>query len=90
MERIASRKVHFAPLIRQQKAIERLLREGRVRNVTEFMREAIDYYLDTLGRPSLSEQARQMAAEHEGHASSESLQSASLMQHVSMQSDEDW
>jgi len=44
--------------------MQRLLREGRYRNVTHFVRTAIDYYLDRLGRPPLAEQARQMAEDH--------------------------
>jgi Arc/MetJ-type ribon-helix-helix transcriptional regulator len=61
MRGIARRKVHFAPLTRQQKEINRLLRARRFRNVTEFMRAAIDHYLDSVGRPPLSQQARQQA-----------------------------
>jgi Arc/MetJ-type ribon-helix-helix transcriptional regulator len=44
--------------------MRKLLREGRYRNVTHFVRTAIDHYLDRLGRPSLSDQARQMAEDH--------------------------
>ena len=61
MERIAEKKVHFAPLGRQEREIKKLLKRGRYRNVTHFMRLAIDYYLDRLDRPGLSQQARQMA-----------------------------
>ena len=45
--------------------MKKLLREGRYRNVTQFVRTAIDYYLDRLGRPPLSEQARQMGEDFE-------------------------
>jgi Arc/MetJ-type ribon-helix-helix transcriptional regulator len=64
MSEIAKRKLHFAPLARQQKEIQRLLRAGRHRNVTELLRAALDHYLDNLGRPSLAEQARQMADDY--------------------------
>ena len=65
MERAADRKIHFAPFRRQEQQIKRLLRTGHYRNVTHFMRAAIDSYLERLGRPSLVEQARQMAADHQ-------------------------
>lgn len=58
---IARHKLHVAPLAHQEKAIQRLIREGRFKNVTEFVRNAIDCYLERLGRPSLVEQARMMA-----------------------------
>ncbi len=61
MERIADRKIHFAPLCRQMEAIEALLREGEARNVTELMRRALDHYFSARGRPRLEEQARQIA-----------------------------
>lgn len=63
MERIAKRKVHVAPWARQEREIRRLLREGRHRNETELVRRAIDCYLEHLGRPTLTEQARAMARE---------------------------
>jgi Arc/MetJ-type ribon-helix-helix transcriptional regulator len=90
MERIAERKLHFAPYVRQHKAIQRLLREGRFRNVTEFLRSAIDHYLDNLGRPPLSEQARQMAEELLNASEQRSESDPSLMQVSSMSSDETW
>ena len=80
MDRAASKKIHFAPYRRQQALIQRLLRDGRYRNVTHFMRSAIDDHLERLGRPSLSEQARQMAEDHErrlGRKTRASLQDAS-------------
>jgi Arc/MetJ-type ribon-helix-helix transcriptional regulator len=61
MEPAARRKLHVAPLLRQERAIRKLLREGRYRNATHFVRQAIDYYLDGIGRPTLATQARQMA-----------------------------
>jgi hypothetical protein len=65
VEPIARKKVHFAPYRRQKAAIDRLLRSHRFRDVTAFMRSAIDHYLDHLGRPSLATQARQMADDWE-------------------------
>jgi Arc/MetJ-type ribon-helix-helix transcriptional regulator len=65
MDPLAGKKVHFVPLARQDRTIRRLLREGRYRNVTQFMRCAIDHYLDRLGHPTLTEQARQMAEDFE-------------------------
>jgi Arc/MetJ-type ribon-helix-helix transcriptional regulator len=61
MDRPARRKIHVAPLARQEREMQKLVREGRYRNTTHFVRSAIDYYLDRLGRPTLAEQARQMA-----------------------------
>ncbi len=58
---IAERKIHFAPLLRQQETIDALLREGEYRNVTDLMRRALDHYFSARGRPALTEQARQMA-----------------------------
>ncbi len=49
--------------------MRKLLRERRYRNVTHFVRTAIDHYLDRLGRPSLTEQARQMADDYRKHPS---------------------
>lgn len=87
MDRIAQRKLHFAPFERQMKAIRKLLREGRHRNVTELLRAAIDHYLDAMGRPPLSEQARLMAEDHEliGHQ-----RNAEELQAPSMSFDDDW
>ena len=89
MENIADKKVHFAPFRRQHKAIRRLLREGNYRNVTHFMRCAVDHYLDRLGRPTVTQQARQMAEDfqesevvHEGDSSQ--------LQDASRQSSEEW
>ncbi len=64
MERASRKKIHIAPLVRQERAMRKLLREGRYRNVTQFVRTAIDHYLDRLGRPPLSEQARHMAEDY--------------------------
>ena len=58
---IAERKIHFAPLARQQELIDALFREGEYRNVTELMRRALDHYFSARGRPTLTEQAQQMA-----------------------------
>jgi len=63
---VSGRKLHVAPLVRQERAIRELLRTKRYRNVTHFVRTAIDYYLERLGRPTLSEQARQMAEDFRG------------------------
>ena len=86
MEAPAPRKYHFAPYRRQRAAVERLLRTGRFRNATEFMRNAIDHYLDSLGLPPLSEQARQMAEEWSGTQTSD----PGALQTSSMESDETW
>ena len=89
MDHIADRKVHFAPLARQHRAIQRLLRERKYRNVTHFMRCAIDHYLDRIGRPTLSEQARQMAEDfHQGQR--DRVDDPSLLQDASRQSSEPW
>ncbi len=93
MEPIADRKYHFAPLRRQRQEIERLLRSGRFRNATHFMRAAIDHYLDRLGRPPLAEQARQMAEDWEAQSPADqkrSAQDAAALQAPSMQSEESW
>ena len=90
MKQISHRKVHFAPLARQEKAIARLLQQGRFRNVTDFMRSAIDHYLDNLGRPPLSAQARQMAEEFEDAARAAEHKSAYTLQGTSMATDEEW
>lgn len=90
MEPIADRKYYFAPLDRQRKAIERLLKAGRHRNLTEFMRAAIDHYLDGIGRPPLSEQAREMAAEWEASRETAGLRDADELQAGSMEGEEDW
>jgi Arc/MetJ-type ribon-helix-helix transcriptional regulator len=66
MDRASGKKIHVAPLVRQERAMRKLLREGRYRNVTQFVRTAIDHYLDRLGRPPLAEQARQMAEDYQG------------------------
>ena len=86
MEPIASRKYHFAPLKRQQRRVERLVREKRFRTVTEFMRAAIDHYLDAIGRPTLSQQARDMADDWAAGRSEERGE----IQAESMESDEEW
>jgi Arc/MetJ-type ribon-helix-helix transcriptional regulator len=78
VERVAQRKIHFAPLARQERAIKRLLREGRYRNVSQLMRQALDCYLDRVGRPSLTVQARQMSEDFRGgERGTASLQDAS-------------
>jgi Arc/MetJ-type ribon-helix-helix transcriptional regulator len=93
MEPIADRKYHFAPLRRQRQEIERLLRSGRFRNATHFMRAAIDHYLDRLGRPPLADQARQMAEDWEARSSADqerAMQDAAALQEPSMHSGEPW
>jgi hypothetical protein len=65
MDRVSPRKIHFAPYTRQQRAIDRMLREGEARNVTDVMRKGLDHDMDARGRPALSQQARQMAEDHE-------------------------
>ena len=86
VDRISESKLHFAPFVRQQREIDKLLRQGRYRNVTDFMRQAIDHYLDRLGRPSLSEQARQMAQDFAQQAGPDD----SVFQDASRASDERW
>lgn len=83
---IAQRKYHFAPLTRQRREIERLVRTGRYENVTDFMRRAIDHYLDSVGRPPLSQQAREMAEEYGERRD----RAADRMQAPSMETDESW
>jgi Arc/MetJ-type ribon-helix-helix transcriptional regulator len=83
---IAKRKVHFAPLTRQQREIDRLVRAGRHQNVTEFMRAAIDHYLDSIGRPPLSQQAREMAEEYAGRQDRD----ADRLQARAMETEETW
>ena len=89
MERPAESKVHFAPYRRQEAVIRKLLREGRYRNVTHFMRQAIDSYLERLGRPALAEQARQMAEDFEG-AGRKKRPATERLQDASRASDESW
>lgn len=50
-EPIADRKLQFAPFKRQARAIERLLEQECFRSASEFIRAAIDHYLEHLGRP---------------------------------------
>jgi Arc/MetJ-type ribon-helix-helix transcriptional regulator len=90
MREIAQRKYHFAPLRRQQAAIERLVRSGRFENVSDFMRRAIDHYLDSIGRPSLTQQAREMAEEYEQGGARERDREADDLQAPSMQTEERW
>jgi Arc/MetJ-type ribon-helix-helix transcriptional regulator len=90
MEQIAPKKLHVAPLARQARAIEKLLKQGRYRNVTEFLRAAIDHYLDHLGRPSLSEQARQMAEDFQSQRALDAAPDPYRLQRESMRTDEDW
>jgi Arc/MetJ-type ribon-helix-helix transcriptional regulator len=89
VKKIADRKIHFAPLAHQQKAIDRLLREGRFQNVTELMRMAIEHYLDRLGRPTLSEQARQMAEDWSDREAVSARESDEI-QAPSIESNERW
>jgi len=89
MDTIADKKVHFAPFDRQQREIRRLLREGRYRNVSHFMRSAIDHYLERLGRPSLLEQARQMSEDYREAVTAREVD-ASWLQEPSRDSGEDW
>ena len=89
MDRPAARKVHFAPLRRQEAAIRRLLRDGRYRDTTQFMRSAIDHYLDRIGHPPLSEQARQMAEDFRA-IPARNEHDASLLQDASRSTDEAW
>ncbi len=87
MEAIAEKKVHFAPYARQARAIDDLVASGEVRNVAELMRIALDHYLSARGRPTLVEQARQMADDfHAGAA----VADASSLQASSMATDEEW
>lgn len=91
MERPSPNKVHFAPLHRQEAAIRRLLREKRYRNTTHFMRSAIDHYLARLGRPSLSEQAQQMAADFQAQdRRGARVPDGSQLQDDSRSTDEAW
>jgi Arc/MetJ-type ribon-helix-helix transcriptional regulator len=85
---IAGRRFHFVPLRRQWRAIEKLVRSGRHANVTDFMRHAIDHYLDSIGRPPLSQQPREMAEEHE--ARRRRTRDADRLQAASMETDEQW
>jgi len=50
VEPIADRKLQFAPFKRQARAIERLLEQECFRSASEFIRAAIDHYLEHLGR----------------------------------------
>jgi len=89
MDAAARKKLHVAPLARQEREIRKLLRAGRFRNVTHFVRSAIDHYLEGLGRPALSEQARQMA---EDFAQGKRRRSAftDRAQDASRGTDDDW
>lgn len=87
MEPVARRKIHVAPLRRQEQAIKKLLREGRYRNVTHFVRDAIDHYLERAGHPTLSEQVQQMAEDFRSRGAEEPLASA---QDESRTTDEKW
>ena len=88
MHTVSGRKIHVAPFARQERAIRQLLRTKRYRNVTEFVREAIDYYLERLGRPTLTEQARQMAEDfHRRHLRDDIVERA---QDASRVTDERW
>jgi Arc/MetJ-type ribon-helix-helix transcriptional regulator len=89
MERTSRKKIHIAPLLRQERAMRKLLREGRYRNVTHFVRTAIDHYLDRLGRPPLIEQARQMAEDH-SRGQSERDPDIEAAQDASRATDERW
>lgn len=87
MDRAADKKIHFAPYRRQEAVIRRLLKAGRYRNVTQFMRTAIDDHLERLGRPSLSEQALQMA---DDHARRPNGKRRAALQDASRATDDDW
>jgi Arc/MetJ-type ribon-helix-helix transcriptional regulator len=89
MDPIATRKIHFAPLRRQERQIRRLLEEGGFRNVTHLMRAAIDHFLDRRGRPTLAVQAQRMAEDfHRGRG--EGTAEAEAMQDPSRDADERW
>ena len=87
MTAIAQKKIHFAPLARQDREIRRVLRSGRHRNVTELMRAALDAYLESPDRASLRSQAEQMAAEFVRSADDDA---AARMQDASRASRERW
>jgi Arc/MetJ-type ribon-helix-helix transcriptional regulator len=90
MERIAAKKVHFAPFERQRRAVERLVKEGQFRDVTDFMRRAVDSYLDRLGKPTLQDQARQMAEDFARHHGCPGAADPSQLQDPSRDSSEEW
>lgn len=85
---IARRKIHFAPLVAQERQIRRLLREGRYRDVTHLLRCAIDCYLG-LGKPGLAVQARQMAEDFQ-RAGDASPDDPSRLQDASRDDSERW
>jgi len=87
MEPLARKKIHVVPLLRQEQAIKKLLRDGRYENVTHFVRNAIDHYLERAGHPALSEQVRQMAEDFHARAAEDPLASA---QDESRTTDEKW
>jgi Arc/MetJ-type ribon-helix-helix transcriptional regulator len=87
MEPVARKKLHVAPFRRQEQEIRKLIRGGRYRNVTEFVREAIDHHLERSGRPTLSEQVQQMAEDFRSQRIREPLTSA---QDESRATDETW
>jgi Arc/MetJ-type ribon-helix-helix transcriptional regulator len=76
------------PLRRQRRAIEELVRSGRYANVTDFMRHAIDHYLDSIDRPPPSPPARAMADDYE--AGRRRTRDADRLQAASMETDEQW
>jgi hypothetical protein len=88
MARIAPRKIHFAPLETQDRAIRRLLRARRHANVTELMRRAIDVYLERVEGPSLEQQARWMAEDF--RREDRRAADASRLQDASRAAAEDW
>lgn len=93
MDPIAKRKLHIAPLARQERAIRRLIREGKVRNATELVRRALDHYFEHIGRPTISEQARAMADELQlsaGRQSAGPASDPSRLQDPSRDADESW
>jgi len=89
MEPIADKKIHVALYARQAHEVERLLRQGRIRSTSELVRAAIDHYPDHLDRPTLAQQAAQMA---EDFARNEGLMhdEPSTLQEPSMMSEETW
>ncbi len=89
MEPIADKKIHVAPYARQAQELKRLLRQGRIRSTSEFVRAAIDHYLDHLGRPTLAQQAAQMAEDF-GCDEGKRYDEPSTLQEPSMMSDETW
>jgi Arc/MetJ-type ribon-helix-helix transcriptional regulator len=89
MESISEKEVRFLPLGRQAETIEQLIRKGKYRNMTHFMRCAVDCYLNRVGCSTLSEQARQMAEDFQTCNAPEPAD-PSLLQDDSRETTEDW